>query len=158
VPRTASVVTPPGAITCRGKPKTYGRDRPTVRRMSQSATKFVKDALESKVKSVDSETGESPESWESLESQESMNITRSELEAIVRDGVREGLSEYDGEAEQDEAGRGGADDAEGSDASQSDDSSSGSRGLRVLILLGLVVAAILYRRRRSGVDDNSSNH
>ncbi|NHN43007.1 hypothetical protein G9C85_15410 [Halorubellus sp. JP-L1] len=108
--------------------------------MSQSATKLVKDALESKVAQADAK------------SRESRTITRSELEDVVREGVREGLSEYEREQ-----GRGQTEDVEArSDASASDESSSAGGGVGALVMLGLFVAAVVYLRRRSQRAGNSS--
>jgi|AntRauTorcE11898_2_1112593.scaffolds.fasta_scaffold02193_8 hypothetical protein len=118
--------------------------------MPQSATKLVMDAIENKKKVVESESRESPGS------RGSRTITRSELEAVVRDGVREGLSEYEREAGT-RVGELERTDVESvDDEAKSDDSSSGRSGLRTLVLIGLLVAGILYLRRRSSNDDAHS--
>lgn len=126
--------------------------------MSQSPSDLIRNALESKVQATESESRESPESGESSGSQESTTITRSELESIVREGVQEGLSEYERETGRLEAGLRDADDDSGTDTSQSDDSSSGGSAGRILLLLGLIVAAVIYRRRQSANGDGSPNY
>lgn len=120
--------------------------------MSQSPTKLVKDALESKVREVESASREASDA----RSSGTATITRADLEAAVREGVQEGLSEYQRTAEQNDAIHVGGDDhAEGH---YDEDESSGGSGLRTLVLLGLVVAAVLYARRRSGSDDSATDY
>lgn len=114
--------------------------------MSQSATKLVKDALERKVAQAEAE------------SRKPTTLTRSELAAAVRDGVREGIADYERDAGR-RAGLRGSDDRESrsGDPSTDESSSNGGGGLGALFVLALVVAGVLYRRRRRSRYDEPSS-
>jgi len=119
--------------------------------MSQSATELVKGALERRVREAET-TSQEPSDTRSS----STAISRSELEAAVREGVREGLSEYQEAAEGGDTSRVGSHEQSGSHYDEDD--SSGGSGLRTLVLLGLAVTAVLYWRRRSGGDDYATDY